>query len=127
LGQRVTVTGGPTADTFALDVPDETAPVDSPLTHIRGVITNALVEPPPAGGGDPTVVLTVQTLRGPVQVRVPETARSFVGASDLPAGPRLLVRAIGHTVSITGGLDEGTGQVVTDALVLGPKAERPVR
>jgi hypothetical protein len=130
LGQRVTVVeaSGTTPGTFTLDLPSSQGEGHAgELVNVRGVIAAAAIAPQPTGGGVPDVLLTVQTVRGPVEVRVPEDARSFLGASDLPAGPRLLIRAVGHTVSVTGGRDAGTGQVVADALVLGPRAERPGR
>lgn len=130
LGQRVTVVeeSGTTSGTFSLNLPssdDDGAAGE--LVNVRGVIAEASIGSPPTDGGVPDVLLTVQTLRGRVEVRVPEHARSFVGGSGLPAGPRLLIRAVGHPVSITGGLSTGTGQVIADALVLGPKGERPGR
>lgn len=130
LGQRVTVVeaSGTTPGTFTLDLPFSQGEGHAgELVNVRGVIAAAAIAPQPTGGGVPDVLLTVQTVRGPVEVRVPEDARSFLGASDLPAGPRLLIRAVGHTVSVTGGRDAGTGQVIADALVLGPRAERPGR
>ncbi|MEX1104124.1 MAG: hypothetical protein WED87_07730 [Dehalococcoidia bacterium] len=130
LGERVRVVeeSNVTSGAFTLELPAEPGTDDRlELVNIRGEITNAAIGPAPTHAGAPDILLTVQTLRGPVDVRVPETARSLVGRSGLTAGPRLLARAVGHTVSITGGNDAATGQVVADALVLGPKVERPAR
>lgn len=67
-------------------------------------------------------VLQVLTLRGRVAVAVRPATRRFWGESGIGANetgnPDVV---IGHTVSVTGGVDSRTGRVVADTIVVGPR------
>ena len=70
-------------------------------------------------------MLTVQSARGPVQVLLNTDTRILLGESGLTlAAIRTGEKAVGHTIQVQGGLDRGTGRMVADVLVVGPKAPR---
>jgi hypothetical protein len=144
LGQRVRVVeeSGITSGTFTLELPvlPPTDPTTIPgdqrpgagtdrarpgLASVKGVVTN--VEVRAATNSDRILegLVTVQTLRGPVQVVVRLTTRILPGESGLTPGAGLRGEATGHTISVSGGIDTETGQVVADVIVMGPKLERP--
>jgi hypothetical protein len=71
-------------------------------------------------------VLQLDTPRGPVSVLVRLDTRFLLGESGLA---REALRGdgasiIGHSVAVTGGLDRGTGRIVADLIVVGPRPPR---
>ncbi len=82
------------------------------LVHIQGVLT--------ARDGDRA---TVETDRGPVTVLVRPQTRILVGQSGLTLDAvRNGERAIGHEITVRGGLDRAREAVIADVVVLGPRA-----
>jgi hypothetical protein len=70
--------------------------------------------------------LHIQTPRGPIVAELRRTSRILPGQSGLTIDAILKGdTAVGHEITITGGLDAATGHVIIDVAVLGPK--RPAR
>ena len=85
------------------------------ISGLRGVVT--------AREGN---VLSVNTPRGQLQVAVTAQTRILLGDTGL-VRERILsgeTSVVGHTITVTGGLDKATGQVIADVLILGPKGAR---
>lgn len=72
------------------------------------------------------VGLRVATDHGPVIVRIGLGTRILAGESGLTLDAilRRTDTAIGHTVSVSGGLEPRTGVVIADVLSIGPKAPK---
>lgn len=139
LGQQVKITSGSgvTGGKFSLDVPtgppgSTTPPGSRPdsgrphghpsFVNVRGVVTK--VDQRPAADDAPGVtVATVQTAQDSVSIIVRAQTRIFAGRSGLDASA-LPAQAVGHTVSVSGGVDKRTGSVVADVIVVGMKLER---
>ena len=140
LGAQVRVTAGdnPNDATFALSLAEPASPsVTPPTSPSPSSIAGGAARPDTTqANGTPgfmTVrgvviareanVLQVLTRDGRVPVAVRPATRRFWGESGLDSGETANPDAlIGHTVSVTGGLDARTGRVVADTIVVGPRA-----
>ena len=93
-----------------------TVPVAGPrFTGVRGLIV-----------GREGSALSIQTPRGPIVAEVRKSSRILLGESGLTLESFLRGEAaIGHEVTISGGIDGATGHVIVDLAVVGPK--RPQR
>ncbi len=142
LGARVEV--GPASDarpdTFRLRVPDQALPPSQP----PGIAPNGTAPPvrpeattlPNSGPriqavrgvilGRDGAAFRIQTPRGPVVAEIRRSSRILLGETGLTLESFLRGEtAVGHEVTISGGIDKDTGHVVVDVAVVGPK--RPLR
>jgi hypothetical protein len=121
VGARVQVGPGeqPGQGMFSIEVKGEPPagqlPKPPAFSEIRGIVT-----------GRTANVLQIDTPRGPVSVLVRLDTRFLLGESGLA---REALRGdgasiIGHSVAVTGGLDRGTGRIVADLIVVGPRPPR---
>ncbi len=133
LGQRVKVQqgSGTTSGTFSLEIPTADSPppegTAGAFVTVRGVVMSVESSSSPGARRILDGTAVIQTLRGPVTVVVRASARVFPGESGLTPGAGSRGEATGHTVVVTGGIDRKTGNVIADAIVMGPKLERPQR
>lgn len=105
--------GSPPVPTAAPGVTND--PASPRFVDVRGVILGRVGN-----------TFRVQTLRGPVVVELRRTSRILPGQSGLTVEAILKGEtALGHEITVTGGLDAATGHVIIDVAVLGPK--RPLR
>jgi hypothetical protein len=144
LGQRVRVTqeSGVTSGTFTLELAaTPPSPTGTPgdgqtpqgqrdrpeLVSVRGVVAGVSARRSTDAEHILEGIVSVQTARGTVEVVVRATTRILPGESGLTRGAGLRGEANGHGIFVSGGIDKGTGHLVADVIVLGPKAERPGR
>ncbi len=132
LGARVNVLREAGAELFGLTVNEPGPGQGSPTAQGTRPAGNRLTPVPAFAGvrgvitGRQGNVLTVSSARGQLSVVVSASTRILVGDSGL-IRERILngeTALVGHTISVTGGLDKATGQVIADILILGPKAAR---
>ena len=94
------------------DAPGQEPPAHEGLVTIRGVIEERRVN-----------VFDVRTERGLVAAVIRPHSQILLGESGLTLDSvRRGERLIGHSVSMTGGLEPRTGRLIIDVMVVGPKA-----
>jgi RNase P/RNase MRP subunit p29 len=136
IGTRVKVAAGSTPQNgvFALTLAESPTPQPTVRPSATTTTTTASAQPartlPGARGvvvgREGNVLEIVDAQRRSVSVVVRPETRILLGESGLTreaiGKPEVL---IGHTVTVTGGLDAKTGRILADAIVIGPRPPKP--